>query len=394
MKLIVENIKRQLEEQVMPFWLSYIDSDHGGYYGLVNNNLEVEYGSDKNAVLMTRYLWAFSAVYPIVPDEKIFEAAVTGFNFIKNKMIDSINGGIYWSVQANGEPKNKIKHVYAQSFAIYALSEFYAISEISEALNLAIELYKQIEKEAFDPDIDGYHEELTQNWEPQKATIMGPKGKEKYYTTNTILHLLEAYTNLYKVYPDPNLLQRIDFLIDKFQKIIISGSGYCLTEFTSDWQSNSDVISFGHDIETSWLLYRTLEIIKQEDNSQIVNLLNKIVKNIKLNGLDENQIIINQSKKLKKTCIKPWWTLAESVIGFYDAFERTNNSRYLEIVEKHWIFIQLYMIDNQSGSEWLPYVNEKGELSKCMPRNIIDEWKGPYHTVRMYVELINRMSKQ
>lgn len=386
-----DSIKTQLIGKIIPFWLNQEDKDYGGFYGVVRADLSVDKQADKSAVLMTRYLWALSAAYKISDDIAILNAADNVYRFIVEKMIDQNGQGIYWSVTFDGKPKITQKHIYVQSFAIYALSEYYKISNNQESLDLAINLYQLVESKAYDVQHNGYHEEFTQDWQPSPATLMGPRGTAEYYTTNSVLHLVEAYTNLYQTYPDLSLLEDIKNLLNIFSKHIISEKGHCQTEFSRDWQAMNLDISYAHDIETAWLLFRTLEVIDETDNQPCINLIDNIVESVVADGLDTKGIIIDQFRNGQKTSVKQWWSLAESVIGFYDAYTRTEDSQYKKLAEKHWEFVQNHLINPITNSEWLPHIDETGQMVAGVSSNISDAWKGPYHTVRMYVEMLDRL---
>lgn len=393
MEFTYEGVKAQLIEDILPFWLKQVDTTHGGFYGLVDENLIVDEKADKSGVLMSRYLWALSAAYPYVKDSEILNAARNVFDFIVNHMEDKEHEGIYWSVTYDGKPSVTQKHVYVQSFTIYALSEYYKISQDPESLSLAVRLFNLIEEKAYLSDENGYHEEFSKEWKSSPATLMGPKGTDEYFSTNTVLHLIEAYTNLYTVFADDQLLALIKRLLDNISQYIISPLGHCRTEFHRNWTALNENISYAHDIETAWLLYRTLEVINQTDETYYTHKINQIVESVVEEGLDKNGIIIDQLKEGKKTTTKQWWSLAESVIGFYDAFMRTSNKDYEEMAEKHWCFIQNYLLNPVELSEWYPHVDEDGKIVQDKSINISDAWKGPYHTVRMYVEMIDRFSR-
>lgn len=392
MEFTKESIQRQLDERILPFWLSLEDQQFGGFYGKVTADHSIDKQSDKSAILMTRYLWSLSAAYPMSKQAGLLEAADQVYQFIIDHLLDPTHQGLYWSVTFDGQPAISQKHIYVQSFAIYALSEYYKVSNKQESLDLAIELFNLIESKAYMPEAKGYHEEFSVTWQPSQATLMGPKGHEAYYSTNSLLHMLEAYTNLYQIHNQPEVLARIIFLLDLFKEKIISEQGHCHTEFHRDWQALNSDISYAHDIETAWLLYRSLEVIEKSDDVEYLKMIQRLVDSVLAEGLDKKGIILDHFHAGQKSDIKQWWSLAESVIGFYDAFSRTNQSHYKSLAQSHWLFIQRYLLKAEQHTEWLPHVDESGQEVTSQSTNLSDGWKGPYHTVRMYVEMLGRLS--
>ena len=386
------NVQSQLEEVVLPFWLSLEDHTYGGFYGKVAADLSIDRQADKSAILMTRYLWALSAAYTHTKNPELLSAATQTYQFIAEKMLDKEYQGIYWSVTHDGQPANTQKHIYVQSFAIYALSEYYRISKDPSSLDLAIKLFELIESQCYMPSVNGYHEEFTVEWEKSEATVMGPKGQVDYFSTNAVLHLLEAYTNFYTVYPQAEVLDRLSNLLTIFKTHIIAESGHCRTEFDHQWQAINADVSYAHDIETAWLLYRATEVIGQATKAEYLEMINRIVKAVVAEGLDAQGIILDHLQLGEKSHIKQWWSLAESVIGFQDAYSRTADQKYQALAQVHWQFIQQYLFSSDQVSEWLPHVDEQGQVVTSRSTNMSDGWKGPYHTVRMYVELLNRLS--
>lgn len=392
MELTKETVQKQLDERILPFWLSLEDKAQGGFYAKVAADLSIDKQADKSAILMTRYLWALSAAYPVSETKGLLEAADQVYQFIVDYLLDEDQQGLFWSVSYDGQAKVTQKHIYVQSFAIYAFSEYYKVSQKESSLKLAIDLFNLIESKAYLADDSGYHEEFTSDWQPHSATLMGPKGEATYYSTNALLHLLEAYTNLYQVYPDSRLSKRITHLLALFKEYIVSEEGHCYTEFHRDWTPLNSDISYAHDIETAWLLYRSLEVLEKTNDSDYVALVQRIVQSVLEEGLDDQGIILDHYHSGQKSQIKQWWSLAESVIGFYDAFSRTKEVQFKRLAQSHWEFIQAHLMIPGQLSEWLPHVDESGQVVETKSTSLSDGWKGPYHTVRMYVEMLGRLS--
>ncbi len=376
---------QQLSTKILPFWLDQLDHQAGGFIGKVDENLVPDGTFAKSGVMHSRYLWAFSASYDRLKDPLLKEAADHAFDFISKVLWDKRHGGIYWSVTADGQPTNPLKHLYSQAFAIYGLSEYYLTCQEPLALSLAIELFHLVEAKAFEPELGGYHEEFTQDWQPVTSSQVTADLKTIRFTTNSHLHLLEAYSNLYQVWPDDQLQAKIGFLQQLFSEKIYHPAGYFHQYFNANWQPLTTGLSFGHDIESAWLLDRSLDVLGIDLPS--LRAITQQVADYQLNhGLDKGAMN-NQTDFQTLDQTKVWWVQAEAIIGFYNAYEKTGESAYLAAVHSIWDYVQTYFIDPRPHSEWFGYLVDEQPLKA----NISDDWKGPYHTVRMYLELIKRM---
>lgn len=375
-------ITKQLTEMIIPFWKSNIDSQYGGFYGERTFNLLINPHSEKSAVLMTRYLWSFSAIYNNGMDSEADYFATIAYDFIQKYLLDQKNGGLYWSVHYDGLPKSTIKHLYAHSFYLYALSEYYKINQDLKILDDAIKEYEFIEHKFYSANLKGYVEEFNQDFSHLSHTQVGPTNLDFTFSTNSVLHLIEAYTNLYTIWPNDKLKKQLVNLLNLFDRYVIDTNGYCKTFFDANWQTIGDMVSYAHDIETYWLLSKTLDYIP---NASLTEQLGKIPKYLISHGLDKNQIILMQNNRETP---REWWAFAEATIGFVHAFKITKNPKFSKIAKKHWDFIQEYIIDSRLNSEWHAHLDSQNQI---IPSPISDPWKGPYHTVRMYLELINRL---
>ncbi|EDP68631.1 hypothetical protein CAT7_10605 [Carnobacterium sp. AT7] len=397
-----EMLRNQLSEKVLPFWLSQQDNTNGGFYGKLSIDLESDPLAPKGGVMMARFLWTFSYSYNTLQKQKYKRAADYAYRFITESLWDNKYGGIYWLVDAEGKPLNPIKHVYAQSFAIYGLSEYAKIDPASDALEYAKKLYHLIEENAYNPSTLGYEEEFDQKWKQKALSQVASQNPEVRYTTNTHLHLLEAYTNLYTVWPNETLLEKIQHLLRLFTTYIFHPTGYCQQEFDQNWTSITPGVSYGHDIETSWLLDETLSCCKVDEDldKKVRSMTTELAAYCYENGLDENGWMINHvdSSHVDKT--KVWWVEAEAVIGFYHAFQQSGNNIYRNTALNLIQLIQKKFVDTRPGSEWYSRLDENNQLLSVLRKNgtteenISDSWKGPYHTVRFYLEMIKRLEEK
>lgn len=397
-----EFLQAQLTESVLPFWLAQQDKDHGGFYGKVTIDLERDPHAPKGGVMISRFLWSFSHSYAVLQNKEYKPVADHAYTFLIDTLWDKKYGGIYWLVDSSGEPLNTIKHVYAQAFAIYGLSEYAKIAPESEALSYAKKLYDLIEEKAYNSDTKGYEEEFDQVWHQKNLTQIATNNLEVHYTTNTLLHLLEAYTNLYTVWQNDVLLERIKHLLTLFTQHICHSQGYCLQEFNQNWDSVHPGVSYGHDIETSWLVDETLE--KCQITGELANQVHEMTASLASycfeNGLDNVGWMNSHTDSQYQDETKVWWIQAEAVIGLFHAFQQSGDHRYSESSHLLSKLIQQNFVDDRPRSEWYSRLDSEGNLLSVLRKNgkleenISDAWKGPYHTVRFYLEMIKRLEEQ
>jgi mannobiose 2-epimerase len=388
---------KELHEVILPFWLKLVDHENGGSYGTVDYNLAVHKDSPKGGVVGARHLWSYSGAYLLTKEEKYLEAATHSYQFLKNGLWDATNGGIYWLVDYKGDPLIPTKHIYAQSFAIYGLSEYVKASGSDEAKNLAIEIFHMLEEKCFSAERNGYLEEFTVDWHPKENELLN-EGRGTLFTTNSTLHLLEAYTNLYSVWPDEKLLGKINFLLDLFYNKIYHYNGhFCQVSFDANWNALNDKFSYGHDIETSWLLTETLQVTKL-NRPDIVEMNKQIAYKVASEGIDTDGSIYDAKADGVVHKTRVWWAQAEAVIGFYNAYQLTNDKQFNSFSERAWEYIQEKLHDPRPNSEWFSRVDENGEVISSLrsdryetAENIADPWKGFYHNSRMCYEMIARL---
>jgi cellobiose epimerase len=389
--------KKELNDIILPFWLKLLDYENGGSYGTVDYNLALHKESPKGGVIGARHLWAYSGAYLLTNEEKYLLAAEHSYQFLIHTLWDAENDGIYWLVDYNGTPLIPEKHIYAQSFALYGLSEFAKATKNEDALNRAIQLFQLIEDKCFSEKHAAYIEEFTTDWKQKENQLLN-EGPGAIFTTNSHLHLLEAYTNLYSVWPDQQLLARISNLLDLFyNKIYHHTEHFCQVAFDYDWNPTKDTYSYGHDIETSWLLTETLHVTKL-DRPDILEMNKQMAYRVAEEGIDEDGSIYDAKSNGIQNKTRVWWAQAEAVIGFYNAYQLTEDEKFIAYSQNVWEYIQQKFHDPRPGGEWYSRINEKGEVISSLrsnefptPENIADPWKGFYHNGRLCFEMICRL---
>lgn len=384
--------QEHLENNIIPFWNRLKDEKNGGFYGYVDNNQKPDKKSVKGVILNSRILWFYSASYQLLKKPELLAMADHAYHFLTEHCFDSQYGGVYWSVNYDGSVADDTKHTYNQAFAIYALAAYYQASRRKEALNFAYVLYHVIEEKC--RDNDGYLEAFHRDFSPASNEKLSENGVMAERTMNTLLHLLESYSELYRADPFYEVGDSIRNILKLFKgKIYNQEKKICNVFFDRDYHSLINLESFGHDIESSWLIDRGCHVLGdtayQKEMSPIINGL---AEGSYQNGIDKTAHAMNNECEDGKTdCQKIWWVQAEAVTGFYNAYQKNPAKKeYLKISEEIWNYIQKYMIDKKSG-EWMESITENNEPIPGQP--LVHPWKCPYHNGRMCIEMIQRLSK-
>ncbi|WP_020619231.1 AGE family epimerase/isomerase [Paenibacillus daejeonensis] len=387
-------IEEELRNNILPFWLEQaVDEENGGFYGYINRNLQEDRMADKALVLNTRIMWTFSAAYRMYGEQRYLQTANRAYRYLTDYFEDTEHGGLYWSVSAKGTAVSTKKQVYGQAFTIYAYTEYYRATGDEETLKKAIELFHLLERHAFDPVHKGYIEALSREWQETNDNSLSTKDLNSKKSMNTHLHVLEAYTNLYRVWPDNQVRLKLqDLIAVTIHHIVNEESWHFKLFFDMAWTSESDHISYGHDIEGSWLLYEAAEVLGDSDLLGAVRLVALRMAEVTLKeGIDEDGGLFNEAGP-EGICDtdKDWWPQAEAVVGFYNAFQLTGNEAYREAALNAWHFIDRYLVDRKNG-EWHWSVRRDGTISDNEEK--AGPWKCPYHNSRACMEMIERLAK-
>ncbi len=390
----LKKLKSELEtelDSILKYWSNNtVDKQNGGFIGQIDFNDHIVANSEKGSVLNARILWTFSASYQTTKNENHKKLAERAFEFLSEHFYDKQFGGLFWSINDDKTPKDTKNQIYALAFAIYGLSEYYAISKNEKALEIAINLYSKIQDYSYDPVNKGYLEAFTRDWKPIEDLRLSEKDANEKKTMNTHLHIIEAYANLYKVWKDKTLQNIMVELLETIEKHFINTeTGHLRLFFDENWIEKPDVISYGHDIEAAWLLQQCAEI--SENESLIANYKKYAVQIAEATkkGLDSDGGLWYEYDPEKKELIaeKHWWPQAEALIGFYNAYQLTGKEEYLNIVFNNWEFTKKYILDKENG-EWFWGVYSDYSI---MQKDKAGFWKCPYHNGRACLELINRI---
>ncbi len=384
--------QQHLENNLIPFWNRMKDEINGGFYGYADAKGIPDIKSVKGVILNSRILWFYSSAYQLLRKPELLEMADHAYKFLVDFCFDSQYGGVYWSVNYDGTVCDDTKHTYNQAFAIYALSAYYQASKRREALNLAYVLYRVIEEKC--RDNNGYLEAFKRDFTPSSNEKLSENGVLAECTMNTLLHILEAYSELYNADPFYEVGDSIRNILRLFEnKVYDSEKQICDVFFDLDYHSLIDLESFGHDIETSWLIDRGCSVLEDKAyQKEMQPIINGLAESAYRNAFDKHQNALNNEREGKHVDNqKIWWVQAESVVGFYNAYQKNpQKTEYLHTAEKIWEFIQNNVIDSASG-EWIESIPADHELDS--KQALVHPWKCPYHNGRMCMEMIQRLSQ-
>ena len=387
--------KKEMQEElaaILNYWMKHdIDHIHGGFIGKIDHlNQPVPY-ADKGSVLNSRILWTFAAAHLVTKEPDYLSCAQRAYHYFTEHFIDKRYGGVYWTVSYNGMPSDRKKQVYAQAFAIYALSEYYRVTGTEAAKQAAITLYEIIERYSYDPAESGYIDAFAEDWSAVSDLRLSEKDANEKKTMNTHLHILEAYSNLYHVWPDAVLKDKIKSLLKNFKDHIIDATtGHLILFFDESWNTRSTLISFGHDIETAWLLQEAAETIDDAEWIQATKKIALTMAAAALKGLDTDGGIWYEYEPASNYFVKEkhWWPQAEAMVGFFNAWQISRDSNYLRSAWNSWNFIKESILDQKHG-EWVWGVREDNSVMSEQDKAGI--WKCPYHNGRACMEIIKRI---
>lgn len=387
-------MRSELENNILPFWMNKMeDNEQGGFYGEITGDDELRPEASKGAILNARILWTFSAAYRLLKKPEYLKTATRAKRYLIDRFYDPEYGGIYWELDYKGNPLDTKKQIYAIGFAIYGLSEYARATGDAEALEYAQRLFEVIEQHSFDPVQNGYLEALTRDWQPIEDMRLSDKDENEKKTMNTHLHILEPYTNLYRVWKDERLERQLRNLIDVFiTRILDPQTGHLNLFFEEDWTNKYRIYSYGHDIEASWLIHEAALVLGDETVLKRIEPLIVRIAQAADEGLnpDGSMIYENFLDKQKIDRELHWWVQAENVVGHINLYQHFGDESALDIAARCWEFIKAKLIDHEQG-EWHWSILPDGTVNRKDDK--AGFWKCPYHNGRMCMEVIERFGE-
>jgi mannobiose 2-epimerase len=392
--VLKQELRDELTGNILPFWMNRMkDNERGGFYGRMTGENRLVPDAPKGGILHARILWTFSSAALRLHSEEYLAEAGRAKEYIFAHFFDELSGGTYWMLHADGTPADSKKQIYSQAFFIYALTEYYSVSGDEEALEKAKVLFRLIEQHSFDSVNNGYMEAYSRDWVLLEDLRLSEKDANEKKTMNTHLHILEAYTNLYRVWKDATLAGQLENLIGLFlKKIIDPVSGHLNLFFDEEWRCKSTLHSFGHDIEASWLLEEAALVLGDEATCRKLQPVTLRIADAAAEGLNDNGALINErdwaSGHRDERC--DWWPQAEAVVGFFNAWQLSGDEEWLNKAHDSWQFIKQHLIDKEEG-EWYWSFSPDGVKDRVNDK--AGFWKCPYHNGRMCLELIERIKQ-
>jgi len=383
--LFLKEVRECLTQNILPYWLRLKDP-RGGFYGEVSSDSTVKYDAPRGVILNARLIWAFSAAYQALGNTEYLVAAVHARDWFLAHFCDHKYGGVYWSVSAEGERLDTKKQLYAQGFAIYGLSELYKATRDDEALKNAVNLYKVVETYFADAENGGYIEALARDFSPLEDMSLSAHDINADKTMNSHLHLLEAYANLYQVWPDEGLKARVEALLDLVGTRVMAPDGHLQLYFRKDWSVLPGGLSYGHDIETSWLALECAFALKDLDVVTRVRPWALAMGKAGNEGLlPDGSMRYELLPDGRYDDSRQWWVQAEAVVGNLWLWKFHSDAAGAERALALWYYIRNHLVDSRGG-EWWWAVLPDGSLDFSQPK--AGFWKCPYHNSRMCLQVL------
>ena len=390
LKQLRDETTHELESNILPYWMKNTIDPNGGFLGEINGKGEVVPNAIKGGILNARLLWTFSAAYRVFKKKEYLDIATRAKREIIDKFYDKKNGGTYWSLDATGKPNDTKKQIYQLGFSIYGLSEYNRATGDEEAKEYAIKLFHDIENHSFDKEHNGYYEAFQQDWKPLADVRLSDKEENTPKTMNTHLHILEPYTNLYRIWKDAEIEKKLRNLIELFCDKILMKNGHLGLFFDDELNCTSPIFSYGHDIEAAWLMDEAAHVL---GDKTVIEKVKKVIHRVTdeadrgFIGPYAGMIHELNSKTGEIDAHREWWPQCEAIIGYVNAFQRFGNNDYLVKACDVWTFVKNHIIDHEKG-EWYWGIHADG--TPMLEQDKIGFWKCPYHNSRMCLEVYER----
>ncbi len=402
-----------------------VDGVNGGYYTDITYDWKIAPRQHKMIVTQARQVWTASKAAIMFGNQVYADAAVHGFEFLRNSMWDPKYGGFFQMRDQRGMVCDHLgffdeKRTYGNAFGIYGLAALYRLTKDSRVLDFAKEAFRWVEEHAYDPEGKGYFQFIGPDGNPfDRSSSYKTKAYDSaelgYKDQNSSIHLLEAYSELYNVWPDPLLKERISALLSLTRDVITTEEGYMNLFFHSDWTPlsfrqaprdvreksyNLDHVSFGHDYETAFLMLEASYALGLEEDTVTLSTAKRMVDHAIANGWDEEYGGFFDAgyylpDQVRCTIIRPtknWWAQAEALnilLMMSRIFpEDTTYSRYFV---KQWEYVDKYLLDHEYG-DWFEGGLDKEPQFKYGPKGHI--WKCNYHTGRAMMNCIKMLVQE
>lgn len=393
-RALASQVRKELTENILPYWMKKMCNPSGGFHGRISGGEVLDTEAPVGGIMTARILWTYASAYRVLgasaPDSKAYlNMALRAKRLLIDRFYDTEFGGTYWSLNPDFSPLDTKKQIYAIAFTIYGLAELYRACGDEEALEYAVKLFHDIENHSFDSVGGGYWEAFTREWAPIEDMRLSDKDANESKTMNTHLHVLEAYTCLFRVWKDPLLELRLRGLIEIFEFKILGSDGHLRLFFDDRWNCGYDIVSYGHDIEASWLLHEAAIVLGDAAVLARVEALVPMIVRAASEGFTPDGGMIYEKEGTKVDTDRHWWVQAESVVGYFNLWDHFGEQSGLEYALMCWDFIKNHLIDREEG-EWFWSLRADGSINRDDDK--AGFWKCPYHNGRMCMEIIERVA--
>ena len=389
-------VEENLYQNIVPFWVNHaVDNINGGFFGQVDSMGVGNPEASKGVILNARILWTFSSLYLKDKDAKSLEMARRAYEYVIAHFIDHEYGGAYYTVDNKGNVMADTKNTYGNAFVLYGLSEYHRATGDPKALEYAIGVFTALDNHVHDAEYGGYLDgSYLRDWSPvpprgnfgQGARQSMGQGK----SMNTSLHVMEALANLYRVWKSPLLESRLQEMIVIFLDKVINPETHLQNyTFAQDWTNRSNTKSYGHDIECSWLLLESAEILGKHDLIErakvaCIAMAETVAKEA---FYPNGRMIYDVRGDEEPSPFVQWWAQAEAVVGCVNAWQLSGDEVWLDRALLVWKFTDDTFVDHKYG-EWYYDIDRNDVLRTGALK--ADAWKCPYHNGRMCMEVIHR----
>ena len=384
-ELFLREVSEELENDILRFWLSLKDP-RGGFFGEADAYGRIIPDAPRGEILNARIIWSFAAAYGVLGRKEYLDAALHASRWFKEHLIDRGNGGVYWSVSADGSPLDDKKQLYSQGFAIYAFSELFKVTGDKADLEEAAAIFRTVEAHFRDWENDGYVEALSRDFSPLEDKSLSAHDINADKTMNSHLHIMEAYANLYSVWPDDSLKSALEDLLVLMVERITGPDGHLKLYFRNDWTVLPGAVSYGHDIETSWLILECASVLGDQA------LIDKVRSCSLALGRAGNEGLLEDGSMMYELLpdgtgdlSRQWWVQAETVVGNLWLWKYHGDDQGLQRALRCWDWIRDNLVDRSAG-EWFWGTDPEGKPDLVSPK--AGFWKCPYHNTRMCLEVL------
>lgn len=418
---LADQIESSLRHETLDKWYPLaIDSTYGGFLSTFTYDFKPTDDQRKMIVTQARHTWTNAKAALRYPDvEHYKQGAHHGFKFLRDVMWDSTYGGFYWIVERNGTPvkNDSIKTAYGNSFGLYATVAYYEFSKDPAALELAQKTFAWLEEHSHDHEYKGYFQHMMRDGTPISRDRNTPSTAETgYKDQNSSIHLLEALTDLYKVWPDPLVKERLREMLFLIRDTIVTPTGYLTLFLDRNWNAvsfknkpdsiiakhhNLDHVSFGHDVETAYLMLEASQVLGITDDATTHSIAKNMVDHALTNGWDSSDTTMgsffdeayyfNDRPGITITMnTKNWWAQAEGMncLLLMSKLYPNDPMNYYDKFQKSWKYIDTNLIDHTNGDWFAGGLDKQPEMKTALKGHI---WKACYHHYRAMTNCVDML---